>query len=125
MKWPTVDMLAKEMISKLEKNKAKGTRETWLKDHPYTLLRRLNEEVKELEDAIYKWSAYINLAPQTMGKEVAREAADVANFAMMIADRCNGFMEQASALMCEHANEVPANGCPCIDDCYCRTHTCK
>lgn len=29
-----------------------------------------------------------------------------------------------AAHLCEHANEVPQS-CPCPDDCYCRTHTCK
>lgn len=30
---------------------------------------------------------------------------------------------QYSAMMCAHANEVPAR-CPCDADCYCKTHTC-
>lgn len=29
-----------------------------------------------------------------------------------------------AAHLCEHANEVPQS-CPCPDDCYCRSHTCK
>lgn len=35
-----------------------------------------------------------------------------------------GLEEGHSAMMCTHANEVPMN-CPCDDDCYCKTHTCK
>lgn len=30
----------------------------------------------------------------------------------------------AKAILCEHANENPFV-CPCLDTCYCRTHTCK
>jgi hypothetical protein len=29
-----------------------------------------------------------------------------------------------SAVYCEHANEVP-QVCPCLPDCYCKSHTCK
>lgn len=29
-----------------------------------------------------------------------------------------------SAIFCEHANEMPA-ACPCDDDCYCKSHSCK
>jgi len=32
-------------------------------------------------------------------------------------------LDVASAIFCEHANEVP-NVCPCPADCYCKTHTC-
>lgn len=29
-----------------------------------------------------------------------------------------------SAIYCDHANEMPAQ-CPCPDDCYCKSHSCK
>ncbi len=29
-----------------------------------------------------------------------------------------------SAMLCDHANEVPAV-CKCNSDCYCKTHTCR
>lgn len=45
---------------------------------------RLHQEVAELDSAIRGLSRGVR--PQ----EVAREAADVANFCMMIADRCGG-----------------------------------
>lgn len=32
--------------------------------------------------------------------------------------------KEASAVFCEHANEMPAH-CPCPDDCYCKSHACK
>ena len=32
--------------------------------------------------------------------------------------------ECSSAVLCEHANEVPGE-CKCSDNCYCKTHTCK
>jgi len=31
--------------------------------------------------------------------------------------------EWRSAMMCDHANEVPI-GCPCATNCYCKSHTC-
>jgi hypothetical protein len=37
--------------------------------------------------------------------------------------RCSDHMEQLDAVLCEHANEVPAV-CPCPETCYCKTHTC-
>lgn len=49
----------------------------WKNDTPVALMRRLEEEAQELNGAL-GWSPV----------EVALEAADVANFAMMIADVC-------------------------------------
>lgn len=33
-------------------------------------------------------------------------------------------MKQLSAMYCEHANEMPAS-CPCPEDCYCKSHSCR
>jgi NTP pyrophosphatase (non-canonical NTP hydrolase) len=65
-----------DMEAKLAKNRHKGDREGWIHDTPGSLLERLKEEVKELELAI---------EVAHMGGIIA-EAADVGNFAMMIAD---------------------------------------
>lgn len=32
--------------------------------------------------------------------------------------------EQGSAILCQHANEVP-HKCSCDDNCYCKSNTCK
>jgi NTP pyrophosphatase (non-canonical NTP hydrolase) len=53
----------------------------WIGELPSTLLRRLREEADELEIAF-------NARGHTKG-DILREAADVANFAMMIADVCH------------------------------------
>lgn len=34
-------------------------------------------------------------------------------------------MSEPSPMMCVHANEVPVYHCPCRQDCYCRSNTCK
>jgi len=67
-----VDEFSKEMKLKLLKNSHKGG---WLSEDVGSLLRRLKMEVRELEEAIYIWN-----------DGIVEEAADVANFAMMIAD---------------------------------------
>jgi hypothetical protein len=68
-----VDEFSREMETRLVKNAHKGC--SWREDDVGSLLRRLRQEFGELEEAIY------------LGKgNVVHEAADVANFAMMIAD---------------------------------------
>ena len=69
---PQLAWFANEMERQLEANDHKTG---WKDFHLKQLLRRLKQEVGELERAIEK------------GKpDVVEEAADVANFAMMIAD---------------------------------------
>lgn len=65
-----------EMQTMLERGHRPG-RTHWLASTPTYLLGRLHEEVKELEDAV---------RAETDPDEIWREAADVANFAAMIAD---------------------------------------
>jgi hypothetical protein len=65
------------MEYKLAKNRHKGDREGWLTKDPWELLVLLRKEVKELELALEH--------TQSTGA-VLFEAADVANFAMMVAD---------------------------------------
>ncbi len=64
---------AAEMVAKLAENSHKAH---WGTEANTRLLRRLREEVDELRDAL------IDGHP----REIIRECADVANFAMMIAD---------------------------------------
>ena len=68
------------MEQKLRENEHKGG---WAGDSPISLWKRLREEANELMAEIVAGS---EIDPQ----EIAREAADVANFAMMIADVCGG-----------------------------------
>lgn len=66
-----------EMAHQLYANRHKSH---WREESPAYLKRRLKEEVKELIGAIDDSCV--------SGREVTAEAADVANFAMMIADVC-------------------------------------
>ena len=68
-----VEWFAGEMETKLNKNEHKGG---WESSSAAYLLRRLKQEVAELENA----------CSFRGGEAVVSEAADVANFAMMIAD---------------------------------------
>jgi NTP pyrophosphatase (non-canonical NTP hydrolase) len=74
--WEHVLQFAQRMESKLSKNRHKGDRAGWLNTSPEILMHRLKEELKELEDAFWDGDA----------TATAHECADVANFAMMIAD---------------------------------------
>ena len=86
--WPVVTAFAAEMENKLAENRHKGDREGWLKDTPEALLERLDEEVTELKEAVRLMKT---LPPSEVTKmRVTQEAADVGNFAMMVADVCGG-----------------------------------
>lgn len=69
-----VQRFALAMEERLQANDHKGG---WQGCDRRYLVRRLHEEMAELETALQKW-------PKA---EVRREAADLANFAMMIADQ--------------------------------------
>lgn len=84
---PWVNAFADEMEAKLEQNRHKGDREGWSSDAPLELMRRLKEEARELEAAL-RWPRAL---PSDADKQrIREEAADVANFAMMIADVAGG-----------------------------------
>lgn len=100
---PKVLAFAHLMEAKLRENDYKGG---WQKDKPSALLKRLREEADELDAAIQ---------PGTRGDIgpwrglVGNEAADVANFAMMVADVCGGLddticadISAAGDEACEH-----------------------
>ena len=67
------------MEAKLRENDHKGG---WQGDTATSLLKRLREETDEVEQALMAWEPEL----------VLREAADVANFAMMIADNRGGLL---------------------------------
>lgn len=77
---PWVLRFAHLMEGKLAANRHKGDREGWINDEPEALLKRLLEETDELRSALAEGRT----------KDIPGEAADVANFAMMIADHADG-----------------------------------
>lgn len=79
-----VQVFAAAMERKLRENDYKGG---WRHMAPKWLLKRLRQEVKELERRLAEKTA--------KPKEIASEAADVANFAMMIADTAGELEEDA------------------------------
>lgn len=72
---PSVKWFAEQMERKLSANDHKGQ---WQSCDAMWLLRRLKEETTELEEAL--------LQAKFDAHELINEAADIANFAMMIAD---------------------------------------
>jgi hypothetical protein len=82
--WPYVLVFAKRMEAKLAKNRHKGDREGWLKDHPWNLVERILDETVEVQQCFTDAGS----GPQFDDAEkLANECADVANFCMMVADR--------------------------------------
>ena len=87
--WPWVLAFAREMEAKLAQNRHKGDREGWARESPELLLLRLKEEVFEME--VLLQTSLVDLrAGDEWERAVRGEAADVANFAMMIADVAGG-----------------------------------
>jgi len=86
--WPHVLHFAKRMEAKLAKNRHKGTRENWLKDHPWDLVERILDETVEVQQCFTDSGN----GPQFDDAEkLANECADVANFCMMVADSAANF----------------------------------
>lgn len=73
--WPIVLSFAKLMEHKLSLNRHKGDREGWMNDDPLGLLERVADEYTELYQVIFQPT------------KAPLEAADIANFAMMVTDR--------------------------------------
>lgn len=87
---PYVRRFARVMEAKLEANRHKGDRPGWMKEGLGALLERLEEEVDELRDVLALLPANgFQLASPELKEEILGEAADVANFAMMVADRAH------------------------------------
>ena len=90
---PCVRRFAEAMERELRANDHK---DGWDFEPPLVLLVRLREETRELarelrkRDVMYSWDARVD----AMSARIAAEAADVANFAMMIADVCGGLSAQ-------------------------------
>lgn len=90
---PYVMAFARAMESKLEINRWKGDRDGWMREHPFALYRRLLEEVEELGATIGCRVHFVrcDAQPSEATGDVLGEAADVGNFAMMLAD-CVGVL---------------------------------
>lgn len=82
-----VALFSRVMQQKLDENAHKGGRGRWRQRDPREMLVLLRIEVEELACELQ--------APRRDPRAIAREAADVANFALMIADACGGLREEA------------------------------
>ena len=109
---PWVDAFADEMESKLAANRHRGDRNGWSGEAPHWLVARLLQEVNELIGTIEwpevqhrdiyaaRWMIQAAMDRMTQfgpllrvpggGAFVRSECADIANFAMMIADVAGG-----------------------------------
>jgi NTP pyrophosphatase (non-canonical NTP hydrolase) len=76
--WPFVQNFSHIMEKKLSENRHKGDSEGWRSMPRHVLLKYLAQEITELQEAL--------MSKQFDPEAVSREAADVANFAMMISD---------------------------------------
>jgi NTP pyrophosphatase (non-canonical NTP hydrolase)/archaellum component FlaC len=86
--WPYVRGFASLMEHKLNMNRHKGDREGWIKDDPWSLVERLLDETVEVQQCFTIGSD--GRVDFKDAEELANECADVANFAMMIADAAGG-----------------------------------
>jgi NTP pyrophosphatase (non-canonical NTP hydrolase) len=80
---PEVALFALEMERKLQENDHKGG---WSRCTKQYLSMRLTQEREELRRAVERGDP----------NDIRREAADVANFAMMLADVCDGLTYESS-----------------------------
>lgn len=78
-----VTVFAELMEAKLRENDHKGG---WQQDPVTALMARLKEETDELRAVLSRRAG--SATPRSYAAEVGREAADIANFAMMVADVC-------------------------------------
>ena len=77
-----------EMEERLRANDYKGG---WKNELPQFLIARVREELEELDEAVDRIRA--NCLEDELADNVWHEAADVANFAMMVADAATGVRE--------------------------------
>lgn len=91
-----VESFGKKMVGRLEANSDKGDRGDWKGESYEYLFARLREEVEELAGIIEQ----CKVCPHGKGR-VSCEAADIANFAMMIADKVGGLcQDEAKKVLC-------------------------
>ena len=86
---PKVIALAQAMERKLSQHDGDRGENGWLEETPSWLLERLEEELKELATVVGMYEESTEVSDrERRRKMVLKEAADVANFAMMVADVC-------------------------------------
>ena len=96
---PEVAAMALAMESRLQANEHKGG---WRDETFVFLAARVEDELRELREAIAKYSLAKFYGDGASNDEVVaredvlHEAADVANFAMMIADNCGALRDARS-----------------------------
>lgn len=76
--WEHVINFAERMEKKLNANRHKGNRDGWLSSSKIALLRRIREELFEVDEKLFS---------SDNAQDIADECADVANFCMMLADK--------------------------------------
>lgn len=96
--FPELWLFTNEMARKLNKHREQKSN-NWKIDSPETLLERLKEEVEELERVLRSIRNLPAIAKnptveKVLMEAVRHEAADVGNFAMMIADVAGNLMEE-------------------------------
>lgn len=81
----SVQAFAERMEATLRKHDAKkGGQYNWRKDTPASLIARLEDEAWEVRNALESGGSIA---------DIAKEAVDVANFALMISDVCDPLPE--------------------------------
>jgi hypothetical protein len=60
----------------------------WKHDEPFDLQERVEQEAAELSTAVAEWEGHTGYTEAALSRAVGREAADVGNMAMMVADVC-------------------------------------
>ena len=85
-RWKVVEQFADDMQRQLNANSHKGGADGtgWRGDNPVSLHQRLEDESQEVSEILGAWD--IPAMDQQQLGELIAECADVANFAMMIAD---------------------------------------
>lgn len=89
----SVKRMAKRMEMKLRE---RDDRPCWRKDSPHVLLKWLRGEVDELERALAEWQRQ-RIEQGLFGADyepVLAEAADICNYAMMLADVVEGINDE-------------------------------
>ncbi len=79
-----VDQMAIHMKQVLGRNRHKGG---WDAMHAGEILRRIFEEVRELDHAVADWDEYLDKNNTTAKQAIIKEAVDVANFCMFMVYR--------------------------------------
>lgn len=114
---PSVRVFALLMEEKLRENDHKGC---WQGDTAGGLFSRLMEEAGELREALAAWRAGSAVADIVL---VGREAADVANFALMLADNCGALDERRGIEASTPVISKTETAATCVDPACNRRHT--